>query len=143
MQLGPFRVSKRIGNMAYAIDLPRTFRLHNVFHVDVLRRANTPQPLQRDPVNVGPDGEDQDGDEFLVEKISDVRLAPFARKRGLWLQFLVHYAGYEQPEWSLLQDVDDLAVLDELFTTSTRRTFSDSPAYRDWAQAYPSRRPRR
>ena len=36
--LGPFRVSRKFGNRAYAIDLPRTFRLHNVFHVDVHRR---------------------------------------------------------------------------------------------------------
>ena len=47
-QLGPFRVSHKIGNRAYAIDLPRTFRLHNVFHVDVLRMASSPCPLQKD-----------------------------------------------------------------------------------------------
>ena len=47
-QLGPFRISHKIGNRAYAmIDLPRTFRLHNVFHVDVLRKASSPCPLQK------------------------------------------------------------------------------------------------
>ena len=112
MQLGPFRVSRKIGNRAYAIDLPRTFRLHNVFHVDVLRKASTPSPLQQESLNVGPETEDAEGEEYIVEKISYVKLAPFGRKRGSWLQFLVHYTGYPEPEWSLLSDVDDLKALD-------------------------------
>jgi hypothetical protein len=142
-QLGPFRVSHKIGNRAYAIDLPRTFRLHNVFHVDVLRKASSPSPLQKGPLNVGPEAEDAEGEEYLVEKISNVKIAPFGRKRGLWLQFLVHYFGYPEPEWSLLSDVDDLEVLDEFYASTTWRAFSDSPEYRDWAQAYPSRKPKR
>ena len=81
-QLGPFRVSQKIGNRAYAIDLPRAFRLHNVFHVYVLRKASTPSPLQQGPLNVGPETEDAEGEEYIVEKISDVKLAPFGRKRG-------------------------------------------------------------
>ena len=48
-QLGPFRVFHKIGNRAYAIDLPRTIRLHNVFHVDVLRKPSSTCPLQNHP----------------------------------------------------------------------------------------------
>ena len=118
-QLGPFRVSRKIGNRAYAIDLPRTFCLHNVFHVDVLRKASTPIPLQQGPLKVGPETEDADGEEYIVERISYVKLAPFGRKRGLWLQFLVHYAGYPEPEWSLLSDVDDLEALDSFYASTT------------------------
>ena len=62
-QLGPFRVSHKIGNRAYAIDLPRTFRLHNVFHV--LRKASSPCSLQKGPLNVGPEAEDAEGEEYL------------------------------------------------------------------------------
>ena len=57
--------------------------------------------------------------EYIVERISDVKIAPFGRKRGLWLQFLVHYSGYPEPEWSLLSDVDDLEALDKLYTSTT------------------------
>ena len=35
------------------------------------------------PLNVGPETEDAEGEEYIVEKISDVKLAPFGRKRGL------------------------------------------------------------
>jgi hypothetical protein len=68
-QLGPFRVSKRVGNRAYALHLPRSYKLHNVFHVDVLRRAHSSQPLRQAPLTVGHDGEDAEGEEFAVEKI--------------------------------------------------------------------------
>ena len=76
-QLGPFRVSKRVGNRAYALDMPRSSKLHNVFHVDVLRRAHSSQPLRQAPLTVGPDAEDVEGEEFVVEKVSAVKLAPF------------------------------------------------------------------
>ena len=72
-----------------------------------------------------------------------MKLAPFGRKRGLWLQFLVHYAGYSEPEWSLLYDVDDLEALDSFYASTTWRAFSDGPECHDLAQAYPSRKPKR
>lgn len=48
-------------------------------------------------MNFGPDVEDAEGEDFIVGKIYGVELAPFARKRGLWLQFITHYVGYDQP----------------------------------------------
>ena len=96
--------------------------LHNVFHVDVLRKASTPSPLQQGPLNVGPETEDVEGQRYIVEEISDVKFAPFGRK---WLQFLVHYASYPKPEWSLLSDVDDLEALYLFYASATWRAFSD------------------
>ena len=90
-------------------------------------------PFAKGPLNVGPEAEDAEGEEYLVEKISDVKIAPFGRKRGLCLQFLVHYSGYPEPEWSLLSDVEDLEALDEFYASTTWRAFSDGPEYRDWA----------
>ena len=58
---------------------------HNVFHVDVLKKASTPSPLQQGPLNVGHETEDAEWEEYIVERISDVKFAPFGRKRGLWL----------------------------------------------------------
>ena len=100
-------------------------------------------PFAKGPLNVGPEAEDAEGEEYLVEKISDVKIAPFGRKWGLWLQFLVHYYGSTEPEWYLLSDVDDLEALDKLYASTTWKVFSDGLEYRDWAQAYPSRKPKR
>lgn len=36
---GPFRISKRIGAVAYELILPSTARVHNVFHVCLLKKC--------------------------------------------------------------------------------------------------------
>ena len=35
---GPFRVIKRVGNVAYKLELPETLQVHPVFHVSRLRK---------------------------------------------------------------------------------------------------------
>jgi hypothetical protein len=36
---GPYKVNKKVGVMAYDIDLPRSRKIHNVFHVSCLKRV--------------------------------------------------------------------------------------------------------
>ena len=35
---GPFKVTKRIGEQAYELDLPSHLHVHNVFHVSLLKQ---------------------------------------------------------------------------------------------------------
>ena len=48
--IGPFRIVKRTGVVAYRVQLPNTFKIHDVFHVSLLRpyvadgKVQTPLP---------------------------------------------------------------------------------------------------
>ena len=39
--MGPFFVTKRVGPVAYELELPQTWRLHLVFHTSLLRPFHT------------------------------------------------------------------------------------------------------
>ena len=38
---GPFRVLYPVGKQAYKLELPRKWRIHNVFHVSILEKDTT------------------------------------------------------------------------------------------------------
>ena len=35
---GPFEILAKVGSVAYQLDLPPTVKVHNVFHVSILKR---------------------------------------------------------------------------------------------------------
>uniref|UniRef100_A0A8C5PIT9 Gypsy retrotransposon integrase-like protein 1 n=1 Tax=Leptobrachium leishanense TaxID=445787 RepID=A0A8C5PIT9_9ANUR len=91
--IGPYKILRRINPVSYALALPSHIRIHNVFHVSLLKpllcnrytKARVPPPL------VSVEGEE----EFEVEAILDARVS-----RGV-LQYLVDWVGYgpEDRSW--------------------------------------------
>lgn len=102
---GPFRVTQVVSPYAYRLELPATMKVHDVFHVSLLRPCSQdPLPGQiiapRPPVVV--DGED----EYYVEEILD------SRRRRRRLQYLVKWAQYEVPTWEPYANVAEVEALD-------------------------------
>jgi len=99
-RLGPFPILEKVGTRSFRLQLPKTMKIHPVFHVDLLEKfrpdpipGRTPRPLP--PVIV--DGEE----EFVVESILDSRL--FKGK----LQYFVHWKDYPVSDrtWEPAQNV--------------------------------------
>ncbi|KAJ9505720.1 hypothetical protein QJQ45_006415 [Haematococcus lacustris] len=100
--VGPFRVEYMVGRAAVKLDLPEEWsRIHNVFHVSLVKPYRTYDASDQVPGHAGPpplqwlDGEP----EYKVEKVVDHRLAKSQGKRGgkpkkRQLEFLVKWQGH-------------------------------------------------
>ncbi len=96
--LGPLRVLARIGTVAYRLALPPSLtRLHDVFHVSLLKKFDGTAPAPRPPVFACGDDE-----EFEIQKIISHR----SSRRGH--QYLILWKGYPAHEstWEPEQNLE-------------------------------------
>ena len=86
---GPYKVIEPVGKQAYKLKLPQTMKIHDVFHVSLLKqcdrahKSNVPPPL---PINV------KGKDKYKIEKILNNR--SYYGK----LQYFVKWIGYPHSE---------------------------------------------
>lgn len=95
--VGPFQVLKRIGPLAYRLDLPDSMQTHNVWHVTYLKAYKTDGRKPHPPLPEIIDGEL----EFEVDCILDHR----TRRRGTKqiTEYLIRWKGYSEA-YDLWQD---------------------------------------
>ena len=67
---GPFRVLHPVGKQAYKLELPRKWRIHDVFHVSLLEQDTTRKGRVDEDVTELDAGDDEGG-EYKVEAICD------------------------------------------------------------------------
>jgi hypothetical protein len=109
-RLGPFTVIERIGTQAYRLDLPKSMKIHPVFHVILLepyKESDIPGRVQEPP----PPVVIEDDVEYEVEEILDSRIS---RRR---LLYLVKWKGYPESEnsWEPVINVKNASLLIKQF----------------------------
>ena len=92
---GPFRVLHPVGKQAYKLELPRKWRIHDVFHVSLLEQDTTKKEREFSVPEFEP-GNDK---EYEVEAIRDSTVyAKEADRHLLGLYYLVAWKGYSEEE---------------------------------------------
>lgn len=93
---GPFQIKRRVGRLAYELELPKTWKIHPVLSVAHLetgpkdknpceRTGPKPQPLE---VN----DDDSEWQSYEVERLVDKRYRKYEKK--VIPEYLVHWKGY-------------------------------------------------
>ena len=91
--IGPFKVLKKVGTVAYRINLPEHFRIHDVFHVSLLKPYRADGAYQPPPIPKIIDGEF----EYEVERIVAHRDEKAkGRHKGIIQEYLIHWKGYSK-----------------------------------------------
>ena len=93
--VGPFKVLQRINEVAYKLELPGTMKVHDVFHVSVLKRYEEDPNLTPPPPPTLVDGEEF----YNVEHI--LRHRERRVGRSMRTEYLVRWEGYgpEHDTW--------------------------------------------
>jgi hypothetical protein len=108
---GPFLVLDKVGNLAYRLQLPSTWKIHPIISVAQLEPAKT-DPFEREIAPTSPvviAGED----EYEIETIIKAAM----RERGKKQHYLVRWKGYgpEYDEWISAENLDHAKDLVEEF----------------------------
>ena len=95
--LGPFLITAKLSDVVYRLKLPKTLRIHNVFHISLLEKYQNDTIIGRKkkppPPIITPDGDI----EWEVNQVLDSRIFDRWKK----LQYLVSWEGHspEQNSW--------------------------------------------
>jgi hypothetical protein len=116
---GPFKVLEKIGRLAYRLQIPDHWRIHDVFSIAQLEPAPAPgsDPYNR-PILDEPGPIEVGTNTYEVERILDKRV--IRRGRGSSTQYRIRWKGWG-PEYDRWYRVQDLGDCDELIEEYEQR----------------------
>ena len=103
---GPFLVKRRVGRLAYELELPPQWRVHPVISVTQLEPMPGRDPYDRyrphHPASVHMEGDTETEKSYEVEKLVSRRIRRYGKKDVT--QYLIRWSGYgpEYDEWKSL-----------------------------------------
>lgn len=106
--VGPFQILERIGRLAYRLDIPDHWRVHNVFSIAHLEPSPAPiadpyeRPHPEHPGTVFVEGDTDQWKSYELDRVLDHRMT----KKGR-IQYLVRWKGYG-PEFDTWMSKDQL-----------------------------------
>lgn len=108
--IGPFRIKDVVGSQAYRLILPTPYRIHPVFHVQLLEPYHRRKDDDSIPEFAPPELID-DEEEWEVEIALDKR-----KRKGV-VSYLVHWKGWpdEYDQWVPEQDMENAPKVREAF----------------------------
>jgi hypothetical protein len=140
--LGPFKISKRIGKLAYRLELPPSMaRLHPVFNVSLLEPWREPPPEAGfRPSNIQIPDDMATGDQYEVKAILN---SNDTKARGR--EYLVKWLGWpaEDATWEPAKHLDHCSELLAEFwdneKTRTHQTTRGQSSKRRWSSGAPTK----
>ncbi|KAK6125633.1 hypothetical protein DH2020_040624 [Rehmannia glutinosa] len=100
--IGPFRISERIGDVAYRLDLPASMsQIHDVFHVSMLRKyvANPSHILTNEPIELKTDlSYEEIPVRILLREVKKLRNKEIPLVKVLWRNQSVEEATWERED---------------------------------------------
>lgn len=100
--VGPYEVLERVGPVAYRLALPPSMeKIHNVFHVSMLRRyrSNPAHVLKVDEVAIEPDlTYEEEPVQILAREVKQLRNKTVPLVKVLWRNHKVEEATWEPEE---------------------------------------------
>ena len=99
-RIGPYKIKEQIGERAFRLDLPKTLKIHNVFHVSMLEPWKEDEH-GREPIPPEPVILEEGQEEYEVEKVLNSRI-----HRGN-VEYLIRWKGYgpEEDSWEPKRNV--------------------------------------
>ncbi|QRW01435.1 Transposon Tf2-1 polyprotein [Ceratobasidium sp. AG-Ba] len=113
-KLGPFVISEKISSHAYRLELPKTMRTHNVFHINLLAPFTEDKDFHRRQARPPPIVTEEGEEEYEVDHV----VAWEQRKNGLYYQ--IRWKGYDPIE-DTMERAEKIAELPQIMEDLLKR----------------------